>query len=157
MTSSTDLLSVFADVVILLALVAALASPRVSQLARVVIATFAFMCAWLITAVFAAMGVPTWTMLAGGTVMVVSILVATATLHLWTHGADEGDSGPGHRGAGGGGGPRRRQPDAPHGGGGDGAPSWWPEFERQLALHVAEHQEENRVLERFTVEVHSRA
>ena len=47
MTSSLGLLSVFADVVILLALVAAVASRRASQLARAAIATFVFACAWL--------------------------------------------------------------------------------------------------------------
>jgi hypothetical protein len=144
MTSSVALLGAFADVVILLALVAAVASPRVSRVARPLIATFAFAWAWLLTAVFVALRAPGWTMFTGGAVIVVSIVVITVTVHLWTQGADGGDSGPGQRGDHGGGGPRRRGPDAPQHGGGGTDPSWWPEFERQLAFYVAKREWEKR-------------
>jgi hypothetical protein len=138
MTSWIGLLSVFADVVILLALAVVVAGRRVSQLARPVIATFAFACAWLLAAGFDAMGFRGWTMFLAGAVIVVSIGVITATLHVWTQGGDGGDIGPGHRGAHGGGGPGRHRPDAPQPGGGGSAPSWWPDFERQLADYVTE-------------------
>jgi hypothetical protein len=82
-------------------------------------------------------------MFLGAAVIVVSIVVITATLHLWTQEGDGGDVGPGRRGAHGGGGPRRRRPDAPPPGGG-GAPAWWPDFERQLAVYVAERESEER-------------
>ena len=111
MISSIGLLAGFADGVILLGLVAAIGSPRVSQPARAVIAAFAFACAWLLTAAFDAMRAPGWTMFAGGAVIVVSIFVITVTVHLWTR-----ESG--------------------------GDPSWWPEFEHQLALYVAEREKE---------------
>ncbi|HET6866816.1 MAG TPA: hypothetical protein VFH80_12935 [Solirubrobacteraceae bacterium] len=109
MTSWIGLLSVFADIVILLALAVAVASRRVSQLARLVIATFTFACAWIVGAGFDAIGVRGWTLFVSGAVIVVSIGVVTATLHLWTLGCD-------------------------------GAPSWWPDFERQFADYVAERE-----------------
>lgn len=139
MTSWIGLLSVIVDIVILVALAVAVASRRLSQIARPVIATFAFVCAWLLVAGVDAMGVRGWTIFLGAAVIVVSIAVMTATLHLWAQGGDGGDLGPGHRGAQGGGGPRRRRPDTPQHGGGD-APSWWPDFERQLADYVAERE-----------------
>ena len=138
MTSSIGLLSVFADVVILLALAAAVSSPRVSSLARPMIATFAFACAWLITA-FDALRAPGWTVSLGVAVIVVSIGLITATLHIWTQEVD-GGAGAGPRPDEGGGGPGRRRPDAPQHGGGGSNPSWWPEFERQLALYVAKRE-----------------
>ena len=143
MTSVLGPVSAFADVVILLALAAAVASPRPSQLARPVIATCAFACAWLMTGVFDAVRAPDWTIFLGGAVIVVSIVVIAATLHLWTQGGDGADSGPGHGGDHGGGGPRRR-PDAPPHRGGGSDPSWWPEFDRQLASYVAEREREQR-------------
>lgn len=139
MTSWIGLLSVFADVVIVTALALAVASRSVSQLARLVIATFAFVCAWLLAAGFDAMGVRGWTTFLGAAVIVVSLIVITATLHRWTQGGDGGDMGTGHRGAQGGGGPRRHRPDTPQHGGG-GAPSWWPDFERQFGNYVAERE-----------------
>jgi hypothetical protein len=90
---------------------------------------------------FEAIRAPGWTILLGAAVIVVSIAVVTATLHLWTQRGDVGDIGPGAHG---GGGPPRRRPDAPQNGGGGGAPSWWPEFERQFALYVAEREREQR-------------
>jgi hypothetical protein len=144
MTLSIDLLGVFADAAILLALAAAVVSPRMSQVARPVTTTFAFACAWLITGVFDAIQAPRRTICVGGAVIVVSIVVIITTLHVWTQGGDDADSRPILRGGHGGGGPRSRQPDAPQLGGGDGHASWWPEFERQVALYVAECGREQR-------------
>jgi hypothetical protein len=144
MTSSIGLLSVFADVVLLLALTWAVASARLSQLARSVIATLVFTCAWLTTAASEAIRAPGWTVFLGAAVTLLSIGAVTITLHLWTQGGDGGQSGPGHGGGNGGGGPRRHRPDAPQAGGGDSDPSWWPEFERQLTLYVTERGAEQR-------------
>ena len=144
MTSSISVLAAFADGVILLALVAAAASPRVSPLARPLIASFALACAWALTAVFDALRAPGWTMLMGGAVIAVSIMVITVTIHLWTLGGGN-ESSLGQRGDQGGGGPRRRRPDAPRRGGGGSDPSWWPEFERQLAFYVAVRDREKRL------------
>jgi hypothetical protein len=132
-----NLAGVTADGVILLVLVAAVASQRVSQLARLLIATFAFMCAWLLAAGFAALRAPGWTTFTGCAVIVVSIVVMIVSLHLWTQAGEGGQSDGEHRGDHGGG-SSRRKPDAPRRGGGGDDPSWWPEFERQLALYVAE-------------------
>lgn len=83
------LLSAFADVVILVALAVAMAHRRVSQFARLVIATCAFACAWLLAAGFDALGDRGWTMFLGAAVIVASIGVITATLHRWTQGDDD--------------------------------------------------------------------
>ena len=121
MIVSFDLLGVFADLVILLTLGASVTSPRVSQLARPVIAVFAFMCAWLSTALAFALRGPGWITFMGAAVIVVSILVVTVTVHVWTQARDVG---PGRLGDHGGGGPRRGRPDAPQHGDGGGDPSW---------------------------------
>jgi hypothetical protein len=139
-TTPVGLLSVFADVAILVALAAAIASPKASQLARPVIATGAFGAAWLTAALSDLMRAPGWVVFLGGLVIVVSIFVVTVTVHAWAQEGAGGSRGPGDRGERGGGGPRRRPPDAPQPPGGGDAPEWWPEFERQLALYVAERE-----------------
>jgi hypothetical protein len=108
------------------------------------ISTFAFVGAWLITAVFDAMRAPDWTMFMGGAVIMVSIVVVIATLHRWTQAGDGSDTQPARRDDEGGGGPRRHGPDPPEPGGGDSDPSWWPEFEHRLSSYVAERERENR-------------
>lgn len=116
-----------------------------SHLARLLISTLAFTCAWLVTAVLAAMRAPGWTIFVGGSVIVVSIAVIVVTLQVWTQEGEVGDSGPGHQGDYGGGGPRRRRPDAPQHGGGGSDPSWWPQFERQLAFYLEEGETKRQV------------
>jgi hypothetical protein len=91
MTSWIGLLSVFADVVILVGLAVGLASRRVSPIARLLISTLAFACAWLVAAALDAIGGRGWTMFLGVAVIVVTIGVIAATLHLW---AQEGDRAP---------------------------------------------------------------
>lgn len=148
MTSSVGLSATFVNIVVLLGLAAAAVSPRLSRLARLMISIFAFVCAWLMTAVFDAIRAPDWTMFMGGAVIVVSIIVVIATLHRWTQAGDGAETQPARLGDGGGGrgGPRGHRPDAPEPGGGDGDPGWWPEFERRLSLYVAEREGENRPL-----------
>jgi hypothetical protein len=142
MIPSIGLLGALGDALILLALAAAVASSRVSHLARPLLAISAFTCAWLLTAMSDALHAPGWTMLTGGVVIVVSIVVVTATVHRWTQQGDGSDTGPGLPGNDGGGGPRRRRPDAPKRGDGGNDPSWWPEFERQLGFYIAERERE---------------
>jgi hypothetical protein len=110
---------------------------QTTRLGRLLIATFAFLCAWLLAAELEVLGAPGWTMLTCGAVIVISIIVIIVTLHLWTQGGDGGESDPGRRDDHGRGGPRRPRP-APQPVGDGGDPSWWPEFERQLALYAAE-------------------
>src|SRR6476619_7305790 len=136
MTTSISLLIVFADVTILVALAGAVASPRVSSLARAVIATFAFACAWLMAAVLDAIHAPGWTIFLGGALIAANIVAIGATLHLWAREGDGGDGGPRQPGDHGGDGRWRRWPDAPPSGGGGSGPTWWPEFEQQLAAYV---------------------
>lgn len=144
MTSSIGLSAGFAYVVVVLVLAGAIAYRRLSQLARLMIATFVFACAWLITAALDAIRAPDWMMGVGGVVVVLSIVAVFATLHLWTQADGNGEPHPGYGGDDGGGGLRHRQPDLPQPGGGGKDPSWWPEFERRLALYVAERERENQ-------------
>jgi hypothetical protein len=115
---------------------------KLSQLARLTIAAAAFVCAWLITAALDAIRAPDWTIFTGGAVIMVSLVAVTATLHLWTQAGNAGEAEPERRNDEGGGGQRRERPDPPHPGGGGTDPSWWPEFERRLALYVAERERE---------------
>ena len=144
MTRSIGLLGACGAVVILLALAAAVASPRVSHPGRPLLAISAFTCAWLMTAMSDALHAPEWTMFTGGAVIVISIVVVTVTVHLWTQEGDGSDSGPGLRGNDDGGGPPRGRPDAPQLRGGGTDPSWWPEFERRVAFYVAEREREKQ-------------
>jgi hypothetical protein len=137
MTTSINLLIVFADVTVLLALAGAVASRGVSSLARAVLATFAFLGAWLMTAVLDAIHAPGWTILLGGALIAANIVAISATLHLWAREGDCRDDAPGQPGDHGGDGPGRGWPDAPPPGGGGSDPTWWPKFEQQLAAYVA--------------------
>jgi hypothetical protein len=143
LTSSISQVSVVADAVILVALGAAVSSPKRSSLARLMIATVAFVCAWLTTALDAARP-RDWTVFLGVAVIVVSIVLVIVSLHIWAQANDGGESGAGPGGDQDGGGPGRRWPDAPKPGGGGNDPSWWPEFERHLALYVAEGEKVKR-------------
>jgi hypothetical protein len=118
--------------------VVAVAKGRTSALPRLLIAVFAFMCAWLLAAELGALGAPGWTMFMGGAVIVVSIAVMLGAVHVWSQVGEGGESEGEHRGDDGEGGPR---PDAPEPGGGGNDPRWWPEFERQLAFYTAEREE----------------
>lgn len=119
---------------------------ELSRLARLMIAAFALACAWLVTAALDAMRAPDWTMYTGGAVIMVSIVAVIAALQLWTQAGDAGETEPARRSDEGGGGPRRQRPDAPQPGGGGSDPSWWPEFERRLALYATERETENHGL-----------
>ena len=73
MTFSIGLAAAFVNVVVLMMLAAASVSPRVSQVARLVIAILAFAFAWLTTVAFYATRSPDWTTLIAGAVIVVSM------------------------------------------------------------------------------------
>lgn len=148
MTPPIGLLTGFAGVVILLALAAAVASPRVSPLGRAVVATLAFACAWLTTAVADALQASELTMFIGGAVIAVSAVAIVVSLHLWTQESDGGQGGPGNQHGRGGGGPRSDRPDAPQHGGDGGDFGWWPEFEHEFALYVADRGERSHTTRR---------
>ena len=142
MTNSLGLSGVFGDVVIVSVLVVTVGSPRVSQVARPLIAALAFVSAWLLTAVLDALRAPAWTMFTGCAVIVLMVGMIVVTVHCWTLGGEGEEGLAGQQGDQGGGGPRRRRPDTPQHGGGGSHPSWWPEFERQFAAYVAEREKE---------------
>jgi hypothetical protein len=142
MASPIGLLGMFADAMILMAVAAGVARSSVSRLARPVIATAAFASAWFVAVVLEAARAPAWATIIAGAVIGLTILAIIATLHVWTRGEDGGESDPEDRGDGGG--PRRRAPDAPPPAGGDSGLDWWPEFEHQLALYMAERERGTR-------------
>lgn len=109
-----------------------------SDLARLIIASFAFLCAWLSTAAAEALRSPDWATIVGGALIVVSVAAVVKTLHRWTQAGDRCETEPG--GDDGEGGPRCHWPDGPPPGGGGSAPSWWPEFEHRLASYIAERE-----------------
>lgn len=110
-----------------------------TPLARALVATLVFVCAWLLSAALATLHAPRWTMFTDGAVIVTSIVGIYVCLHFWTQEDEGGESDDGQGGDHRGGGPRRPRPDAPpRGRGGD--LSWWGEFERQLAVYVAQHE-----------------
>jgi hypothetical protein len=148
------LLGSIADLTVLLALVAAVASPRLRPVARPLIATFAFTCAWLLTAALDVLRAPGWTTGLGCVIVALSVFVITVTLHRWTQEGAGGESRSGLQGDEGGDGPRCRRPDGPLPGGGGSEPSWWPEFERQLALYVADGKSVKRKRARHAIESH---
>jgi hypothetical protein len=143
MSSPIGLAAVVANVAVLLVPAAAIASPRVSQLARLQIATVAFACAWPIAAAFDALRAPRGAILMGGAVIVESVVIVVATLHRWARPRDPDETQSEGRGDEGGSGPRRHRPDGPQPEGSASDPSWWPEFERMLALYVAERERES--------------
>jgi hypothetical protein len=117
---------------------------KLSQLARLMIATFTFVCALLMTAALDALRASDWMLVTGAVMLAASIISVIAALHLWAQAGDAGETEPEHRGDDGGGGALRQWPDAPQPGGGGSEPTWWPEFERRLAFYVAERERQNR-------------
>lgn len=114
--------------------------PRLSQPAGLLIATFTFACAWVVTAALATMRAPGWAIFIGCVLIIVSIVALMVTLHRWAQGGTGGEGGPDSRDDHGGGGPRLPCPDAPRDGDAGLDASWWDEFERDLALYVAERE-----------------
>lgn len=113
---------------------------RLSQPASLLIATFTFAGAWVLTAGLATIRAPGWTIFIGCALIMVSIGAVMVTLHHWAQGGGGGEGGPDSRDDQGGGGPRLPSPDAPRDRDGGCDPSWWDEFERDLALYVAERE-----------------
>lgn len=144
MASAIGLSAVFANLVVFLVLTAAFASRKRSQLDRLATAAFAFVCAWLINAAFEATRPAELIAFLGGAVIVASIVAVLISLHRWAQGGASDETQTERRGDEGGGGPRRDWPDAPQHDGGGSDPSWWPEFERRLALYVAERDGEKQ-------------
>lgn len=124
--------------------------------ARLPLALTAFASAWSTCFVLLKTQAPHWTILPGaalvlGGIVVVVVAGQTSLPH------DAGDDGSDDGGTGGGG-PGRRPPDRPTGGGDPAEPSWWPQFERDLARYVAqrEHDERRALINRDQVEIAAR-
>lgn len=81
-------------------------------------------------------GTPSWRGVASTFAIVISLvlLIAVAQREMPRDGRSGGDDSDGDGGLG------RRPPNRPDGGGGPGEPTWWPEFERELARYVAQRE-----------------
>lgn len=103
--------------------------------ARMPLALTAFASAWALCCMMVRLRFPGWALLPGAGAVLVSIilLVPVAQMSLFKDTGSGGEEG----GEGGGG---TRPPDRPTGGGGPAEPSWWPEFEQDLAGYLAERE-----------------
>lgn len=112
---------------------ASVISGRSAGTVRIALALAAFASAWALCFLLARLHAPTWAGLCGGASVVVSLFAVIAAAQL---------SLPNGRGSGpddaGGGGGNRPPPDRPPDGDGPADPSWWPQFERDLARYLAE-------------------
>lgn len=134
--------AVLADLLILLVLIAAAAGRRLPKTAQPLVATLAFVCAWILAGALDALHAPVWTLSMSGGVIVTSAAALAVIVYLAAPQADGGGGGRGHDD--GGGGPDGPPEHGPQGGGADGDPSWWPQFERDFARYVALCQREKR-------------
>lgn len=105
-----------------------------SRITRPLAAALSLVMLWFLAMVLETLRVPVWALLMLGGLLLVNVLVLLASIHQATRESDGQD---------GDGGLRRHRPEAPDSGGG-GEPSWWPEFEGELARYLAEHEQDER-------------
>jgi hypothetical protein len=124
-----------AGAVVVLALWVLVLARLVRRTARMPLALTAFASAWALCCMMVRLRFPGWALLPGAGAVFVSIilLVPVAQMSLFN---DTGSGGE-ESGEGGGG---TRPPDRPTDGGGPAEPSWWPEFEQDLAGYLAERE-----------------
>lgn len=107
---------------------------RVPRAARLPLALMSFGTAWVLSFMLTRLHFAKWTWLGGSVAIVISIvlLIVAAQLTLPSDSGGTGEDGEG--------GSRLRPPDPPHDGGAPAEPSWWPEFEQDLARYSAERE-----------------
>lgn len=122
------------DALVMVALWIAVVVRRIPRPARLPLALMSFGSAWVLCFMLARLHFAKWTWLGGSVAILISIvlLIVAAQLSL------PSDSGGGGGGEDGEGGSKLRPPDPPHDGGAPAEPSWWPEFEHDLARYAAE-------------------
>lgn len=124
--------AMIADSVAMIAVSLVLVAGWVPLRARYPLALVSCGCAVLLAFLMAASGTPSWWRPASAVAIVISVVlliaVAQRSMHRDSEGGGDSD---------GDGGLGRRPPDRPDHGGGPAGPSWWPEFERDLASYTA--------------------
>jgi hypothetical protein len=109
-----------------------------SQLTRPLVAALSLLVLWVLAMVLETLRVPVWVLVVNGALLLVNVIVLTASIHQVMREQGRGDGDGGVR-------PHRR--DVRDSGGGGGI-SWWPEFERELAQYLAEQQRDDREQQR---------
>ena len=130
MTSVVAPPTVFADLLILAALFAAVTRSAVAAPIRAFLAGLSCLAAWAIAMVLEALRSPAWLLAITGAVILLSLAAVIATVHQATR-PDQGDDPSDGRSE-----PDSPGPSSPSRNGDGDEPSWWPEFERQFAAHV---------------------
>ena len=125
------------DAVVMVALWALVVAKRVPRIARLPLALMSFGCAWMLCFMSTRSHLAKWTWLGG----IVAILISLTLLIVAAQLSLPSDSGGGEDGEGG---LPRRAPDPPTDGGDPAEPSWWPEFEHDLARYSAERDRRER-------------
>lgn len=135
---SVATVAAIAGAVLVVALWVTVLARLVRRTARMPSALTAFASAWALCCELLWLHFPRWAGLAGTAAVLISmiLLVAVAQMSLFN------DTGSGGEESGGGGG--MRPPDRPSDGDGPAEPSWWPEFEHDLASYVAERERGER-------------
>lgn len=108
----------------------------ISRVARPLVACCGLSGAWGAWVLVIVVGGPVWMMALTVAVVAVSSVAMGVATYLATYEEEDRQDG-------GAGGAPSLGPKAP-GGGGDDEPLWWPEFERQVAAHVARRDRERQ-------------
>lgn len=139
MSGSATSLAAAGDAALMLTLwvvvVARLGPPAV----RWALALLSFGSAWTLCFLLSTLHAAAWMTFSSAAAMLTSIILLGAAAQ--TCFPRDGGGGGGEDGDGGLG---RRPPDRPLDGGGPSGPSWWPEFERDLARYTAERERPRR-------------
>lgn len=134
---SGSAVAALADAVVMVALWALVLVRRVPRVARLPLAMLSFGSAWMLCFTSTRSHFPKWTWLGS----VVAILISLTLLIVAAQMSLPSDSGGGEEGDGG---LPRPEPDPPTDGGDPAEPSWWPEFQHDLARYVAERDRRER-------------
>jgi hypothetical protein len=134
------------DAIVLLGLLLVAAAGWVPRQARFPLAIMSFASAWTLAFMMAESRPASWRGVASTLAIVVSLVLLIAVGQQAMPSDGEGGDSDSD------GGPGRRPPDRPNDGGGPADPSWWPEFERELARYVARLEPAKTVRNRLRVD-----
>lgn len=140
MNGSLATLAAIVTALVTVALWATVVVGRVPRATRMPLALCSFISAWGLCFLLIKLHFPGWTWFAATLAVITSIVVLIAAAQF----SLPRDAGEGSGDEGDGGSPLRRPPEPPTDGGGPADPSWWPEFERDLALYMAERERGKR-------------
>lgn len=136
---SVGIVVAVASAVVVLALWVIVLARWVPRAARVPLALSAFGGAWGLSFLMLKLHYPPWAIWPGAAAVFISIVLLVPVAQMSS--SDDAGNGGEESDDGGGG---TRPPDRPTDGGGPAEPSWWPEFEQDLAGYLAERERAER-------------